>query len=108
AALTPQHQGAQASQINTDRQTLTFPEEENCRLINSIHIDSSEPKLTHRLLDNLTAQALHRCLGINGIQYLTLALQNELIARGYITSLLTIPEQSLTEGTLRLELAYGK
>ena len=37
-----------------------------------------------------------------------MALQNELIARGYITSLLTIPEQSLTEGTLRLELAYGK
>lgn len=27
AALTPQHQGTQASQINTDRQTLTFPEE---------------------------------------------------------------------------------
>ena len=68
AALTPQYQAAQASQINTDRQTLTFPEEENCRLINNIYIDSAEPKLTHQLLDNLTAQALHRCLGINGIQ----------------------------------------
>ncbi|ENV9335166.1 ShlB/FhaC/HecB family hemolysin secretion/activation protein [Klebsiella aerogenes] len=108
AALTPQHQAAQASQINTDRQTLTFPEEENCRLINNIYIDSAEPKLTHQLLDNLTAQALHRCLGINGIQHLAMALQNELIARGYITSLVTIPEQSLAEGTLRLELAYGK
>lgn len=108
AALTPQQQAAQASLINTDRQTLTFPKEENCRFINNIHIDSAEPKLTHQLLDNLTAQALHRCLGINGIQHLTMALQNELIARGYITSLLTIPEQSLTAGTLRLELAYGK
>ena len=37
-----------------------------------------------------------------------MALQNELIARGYITSLMTIPEQSLAQGTLRLELAYGK
>lgn len=37
-----------------------------------------------------------------------MALQNELIARGYITSLLTIPEQSLAQGTLKLELAYGK
>ncbi len=108
AALTPQYQAAQASQINTDRQTLTFPEEENCRLINNIYIDSAEPKLTHQLLDNLTAQALHRCLGINGIQHLAMALQNELIARGYITSLVTIPEQSLAEGALRLELAYGK
>ncbi|EPL8004577.1 ShlB/FhaC/HecB family hemolysin secretion/activation protein [Klebsiella aerogenes] len=108
AALTPQHQGAQASQINTDRQTLTFPEEKNCRLINTIRIDSAEPGLTHKLLDNLTSQALHRCLGINGIQYLAMALQNELIARGYITSLVTIPEQSLTQGTLKLELAYGR
>lgn len=108
AALTPQHQGTQASQINTDRQTLTFPEEKNCRLINTIRIDSAEPGLTHKLLDNLTSQALHRCLGINGIQYLAMALQNELIARGYITSLVTIPEQSLTQGTLTLELAYGR
>lgn len=108
AALTPQHQGTQASQINTDRQTLTFPEEKNCRLINTIRIDSAEPGLTHKLLDNLTSQALHRCLGINGIQYLAMALQNELIARGYITSLVTIPEQSLTQGTLKLELAYGR
>ncbi|HDS7134223.1 ShlB/FhaC/HecB family hemolysin secretion/activation protein [Klebsiella sp. CN_Kp104] len=108
AALTPQQQAAQASLINTDRQTLTFPKEENCRFINNIHIDSAEPKLTHQLLDNLTDQALHRCLGINGIQHLTMALQNELIARGYITSLMTIPEQSLAQGTLRLELAYGK
>lgn len=108
AALTPQHQGTQASQINTDRQTLTFPEEKNCRLINTIRIDSAEPGLTHKLLDNLTYQALHRCLGINGIQYLAMALQNELIARGYITSLVTIPEQSLTQGTLKLELAYGR
>ena len=108
AALTPQQQAAQASLINTDRQTLTFPKEENCRFINNIHIDSAEPKLTHQLLDNLTAQALHRCLGINGIQHLTMALQNELIARGYITSLMTIPEQSLAQGTLKLELAYGK
>ncbi|MDP0758041.1 POTRA domain-containing protein, partial [Klebsiella pneumoniae] len=51
---------------------------------------------------------MHRCLGINGIQYLAMALQNELIARGYITSLVTIPEQSLTQGTLKLELAYGR
>ncbi|EPL8194814.1 ShlB/FhaC/HecB family hemolysin secretion/activation protein [Klebsiella aerogenes] len=108
AALTPQHQGTQASQINTDRQTLTFPEEKNCRLINTIRINSAEPGLTHKLLDNLTSQALHRCLGINGIQYLAMALQNELIARGYITSLVTIPEQSLTQGTLKLELAYGR
>ena len=58
-------------------------------------------------LGNIARQAEKKCLGIEGIRLLTTTLQNELIARGYITSLIDVPSQSLNDGILSITLSYG-
>lgn len=108
AALTPQTQEYNSSQVNSSRETLIFPKERDCKYIKEIHIESEDNKLTQKLLGKLLLQAKSRCLGIEGIRLLTRSLQNELIVKGYITSLIDVPTQSLESGILRLSLTYGK
>lgn len=64
AALTPQQQAAQASLINTDRQTLTFPKEENCR--SSIIFISILPSRSSRISFWTTLQ-LRLCIVVWGL-----------------------------------------
>ncbi|WP_350223405.1 ShlB/FhaC/HecB family hemolysin secretion/activation protein [Leclercia adecarboxylata] len=108
AALTPQPQEYKSSQINSSGKTLIFPKERDCKYIKEIYIESEDNKLTQKLLGKLILQAKSRCLGIEGIRLLTRSLQNELIVKGYITSLIDVPSQSLESGILRLSLTYGK
>lgn len=108
AALTPQPQEYKSSQDNDTRDTLIFPKERNCKYIKEIHIESEDNKLTQKLLGKLIRQAKSRCLGIEGIRLLTRSLQNELLVKGYITSLIDVPSQSLESGILKLTLTYGK
>ncbi|MBN0934269.1 ShlB/FhaC/HecB family hemolysin secretion/activation protein, partial [Pseudomonas aeruginosa] len=63
---------------------------------------------TRKLLAKTARQAQGRCLGSEGIRLLAYTLQNELIAQGYITSLIDVPSQSLEHGILRFTLHYGK
>ena len=49
-----------------------------------------------------------RCIGAQGVQIVIDRLQNELIARGYVTSRVLAKPQSLQNGTLALELLFGK
>ncbi|MCS6038148.1 hypothetical protein LNQ52_31890 [Klebsiella pneumoniae subsp. pneumoniae] len=50
--------------------------------------------LTRKLLAKTARQAQGRCLGSEGIRLLAcIPLQNELIAQGYITSLIDVPSQ---------------
>lgn len=108
ASLAPLQQDYTSSLEHSDKETIKFPKEENCREINDVIIDSGDDRLTHKLLGRLSAQAKGKCLGIGGIRLLALSMQNELIARGYITSLIDIAPQTLDDGILKLELNYGK
>ncbi|MEB6379361.1 ShlB/FhaC/HecB family hemolysin secretion/activation protein [Leclercia adecarboxylata] len=108
AALTPQQQKYISSQVDSDAEKIVFPKEKNCKIIEEVHISSEDNRLTQKLLGKLTRQAKFQCLGIEGIRLFSRALQNELIVRGYITSLIDIPSQSLEKGVLYLTLTYGK
>jgi len=108
ASLTPQQQQYQPSQINSAEEKIIFPEENNCKYINEINVESENNELTQRLLKKIIFQAKSKCLGIEGIRLLARTMQNELIAKGYITSLIDVPSQSLDNVILRLTLTYGK
>ncbi|MDI9232982.1 ShlB/FhaC/HecB family hemolysin secretion/activation protein [Limnohabitans lacus] len=51
---------------------------------------------------------LGRCIGAKGVQIVIDRLQNELITRGYVTSRILAKPQNLQNGTLALELMFGK
>jgi len=107
-AVTPYQQAYTSPQVIASVKNLIFPKERNCKYIKEIHIESEDNKLTQKLLGKLTHQAKSRCLGVEGIRLLTRSLQNELIVKGYITSLIDVPTQSLDSGILKLTLTYGK
>ena len=107
SALAPAQQEYSASGRGSQKYKLAFPLEATCRYINHVEIISADHKLTLGLLGNIARQAEKKCLGIEGIRLLTTTLQNELIARGYITSLIDVPSQSLNDGILSITLSYG-
>jgi hemolysin activation/secretion protein len=107
SALTPEPQEYQPSGFGSRKYKINFPEEITCRYIKHIEILSAHEKLTRHLTGAITAQAENKCLGIEGIRLLATTLQNELIAQGYITSLIDVPEQSLNDGILNIALTYG-
>lgn len=107
-ALAPQQQEYRPAESKQHEAKITFPDEEQCKYINEVIIESDDNKHTDRLLKKLMAEAKGKCLGVNGFKLLARKMQNELIAKGYITSLIDIPSQSLKEGILHLTLTYGK
>ena len=108
ASLAPQQQEYKSDFTGVIDEKIIFPKEENCRRINDIIIESDNEKLASKISKKFIVQAKSHCLGIKGIRLLGETLQNELIARGYITSLIDIPPQRLDEGILRLILTFGK
>ncbi len=52
--------------------------------------------------------ALHSCLGTRGINLVMRRIQNAIIARGFITTLVLAEPQDLSSGTLRLALIPGR
>lgn len=108
AALTPQQQEYQSTRVYSADEKIIFPKERSCKYIKEVNIESEDRTLTQKLLGKLIIQAKSQCLGIDGIRLLTRSLQNELIVKGYITSLIDIPSQSLESGILHLTLTYGK
>lgn len=108
AALTPQQQEYESTRVYSTDEKIVFPKERNCKYIKEVNIESEDRALTQKLLGKLIIQAKSQCLGIEGIRLFTRSLQNELIIKGYITSLIDIPSQSLESGILQLTLTYGK
>lgn len=56
----------------------------------------------------VTDSPIGRCIGAKGVQIVIDRLQNELISRGYVTSRILAKPQNLQNGTLALELLFGK
>lgn len=107
SALTPQEQEHSSTRENSRPGIINFPNEAICKNINKIIIESDDEKLTNRLLGKITRQGVNKCLGIKGIRLLSNTMQNELLVKGYITSLINVPQQSLEGGVLHLILTYG-
>lgn len=107
-SLTPEEQAYQSSRTLSGEQTILFPQEKNCRLIKKVLITSDNDRLSKKVFRKLINQANDKCLGIAGIRLLATTLQNELIAQGYVTSLIDIPQQTLENGELTLALTWGR
>lgn len=93
---------------DNNKNTLNFPDETFCMPIDKVNIINTDRRLPTGFLNEIAAQAEKKCLGQQGIKTLSSALQNALISRGYITSLLYLPRQDLSSGTLTLRLIPGK
>nr|WP_236127677.1 ShlB/FhaC/HecB family hemolysin secretion/activation protein [Cedecea colo] len=104
----PQQSNFLSQRKAATKTTLSFPEEALCLDIAKVVIINTDEKFVADFLTDLTHQAQHKCLGDKGIQLLENAIQNELISRGYITTLIYLPRQHLSSGTLTFQLVPGK
>jgi hemolysin activation/secretion protein len=59
--------------------------------------------LAREWLDHYTGQ----CIGKQGIDILSKALQQAVLSRGYVTTRVLVPQQDLTTGTLSFALVPG-
>jgi hemolysin activation/secretion protein len=59
-------------------------------------------------LDERVAPVKGQCIGAQGVKLVQQDVANALIAQGYITTRVTVPEQSLASGTLTLEVTPGR
>jgi hemolysin activation/secretion protein len=59
-------------------------------------------------LPRLAQPVVGQCLGSAGLKQIHDAIANELIARGYVTTRVLLPPQSLAAGTLTLAVAPGR
>lgn len=89
-----------------DREPLDLPEETPCFRVDRLQLEG------HRLeafswLETALAGYAGRCLGHQGINRIVQQASALIVAKGYITTRLGIPEQDLSSGTLRMVLVPG-
>lgn len=97
------------SSITTRQQNqLFFPQDDTCWPIGHVNIIADNEKFPISFLQKLAQQATGQCLGVKGIQLLGKALQNEIINRGYITTYINVPKQTISRGVLTYEVATGR
>lgn len=83
------------------------PNESPCFVIRSVEL-GGDAAATFQWAVKAAQPALNRCLGSTGINTLVSAIQNALIARGYVTARVLAPSQDLLTGVLRLTLVPGR
>lgn len=86
---------------------LTLPVETPCHTIKKI--DILDKKALPRWLNfhDLLRIAQGKCIGIKGIKALHKAVQDRLIAHGYITTRVIVPNQDLSRGEMTLRILPG-
>lgn len=88
-------------------------DETPCFRILEVHLrgnDASHFKWAHDALDGPDGKdsPIGRCLGVKAIEVLQKRLQNEIIARGYVTSRVVVGNQNLADGVLLFEPVGGR
>ncbi len=96
-------------------EALLPTDESPCFNIQLITLDAGLDPLALSLMHGLEKTAhgvpdnpVGRCIGAKGIQLIIDRLQNQLIAKGFVTSRILASPQNLQTGTLALQLVYGK
>ncbi|MFX5869803.1 POTRA domain-containing protein, partial [Acinetobacter baumannii] len=49
-----------------------------------------------------------RCLGVNGLNQALDLVQNKIIANGYVTTRVLLPQQNIASGTVRVRVIPGR
>lgn len=83
-----------------------LPQEQPCFTILHLRLDG-DPDERFPWLHPLVDRYVGQCIGAEGVNVIVKRLQRELIARGFITTRVYIPEQDLTAATLTLALVPG-
>ncbi|MDR3099308.1 MAG: ShlB/FhaC/HecB family hemolysin secretion/activation protein [Paraburkholderia sp.] len=81
-----------------------LPAETPCFDIDKIEIANNP----FRSLERVVSPVVGQCAGVAGLKLVQEAATNALIDQGYVTSRVSVPAQSLTSGTLALEVAPGR
>jgi hemolysin activation/secretion protein len=111
-ALEAQRQAARPDALKAQRQDEerdegdAIPSDESpCFAIGQVQLDGAQSfTFLNTPLDGIAG----RCLGARGVQALQRQLQRALVARGYMTTRVLVPEQNLAGGVLRLQLIAGR
>ena len=107
-AITPNSPDVRLAPVIAGSSDLNFPHELRCFHLHHIVLDGQDSLPGWLSLSRILRQAKGQCLGVKGINLLMSALQNRLVAQGFITSRVLAPQQNLSSGTLRLLLLAGK
>lgn len=87
--------------------STTLPEEQPCFTISAVELKSADAVRFGWLADT-ALPFLHQCAGVSGLRQIAAALDAKLIALGYITSRVTLPQQNLANGVLTIRLHVGR
>jgi hemolysin activation/secretion protein len=90
----------------TDYHQTTLPGETPCFRLDTLTLEGphlAEFAFVQRYLDKYAG----RCIGAQGVQLLVKRASDLILARGYVTSRVVIPEQNLSSGHLRVVLLAG-
>jgi len=93
---------------NEEVNALQFPQDETCWQIQRIVMTTRAKDVSLDFLQPLIKQAEGKCLGHNGITFLTRKIHNEFIRKGFINSYIDTPSQDLRSGTLKYKVNPGR
>jgi hemolysin activation/secretion protein len=81
-----------------------LPQETPCFAINKVDVRNNP----WQWVDREVAPVQGQCVGAQGVKQVQQTVANSLIDAGYITTRVAVPEQSLSSGTLTLDVAPGR
>ncbi|SNY79428.1 Hemolysin activation/secretion protein [Enterobacter sp. CC120223-11] len=97
-----------SSRNNEKANALQFPQDETCWQIQRVVMTTRAKDVSLDFLQPLIKQAEGKCLGHNGITFLTRKIHNEFIRKGFINSYVDTPSQDLRSGTLKYKVNPGR
>ncbi|MEC5408780.1 ShlB/FhaC/HecB family hemolysin secretion/activation protein [Paraburkholderia sp. MPAMCS5] len=81
-----------------------LPAQSPCFEIRKVHINNNPFRAVDRLVEPVVGQ----CAGTEALKIVQDSVANALINAGYVTTRVTVPEQSLASGTLELDVVPGR
>lgn len=97
---------ATATEAAADHHSTVLPDESPCFRIDAIVLDG-EHLDTFAFAQAYLDHYRGRCIGQQGIALMVRRVSDLVLAKGYVTTRIGLPEQNLGAGTLRLQLVAG-
>jgi hemolysin activation/secretion protein len=86
----------------------TLPDNESpCFVVTDITLQGKDAQ-RFRWLQDAALPFMRRCVGVQGLNVITFALNRQLQDAGYATSRVSLPQQTLASGTLELQVSVGR